>query len=155
MNTDVNAFLSAVREQMNYRQEQVLTSSGDYNEDEKLNRQVVDPGIDLKVHPSHIRMELPEPSTRGTRGIGMSHHQHAACKNPRRFALWQGLTTCRICVSPTSAYPALYADLDDGEEQTKSQSEAFRKDTDLSKKPTQLTPHCSPAPKKPQEWRRT
>jgi conjugal transfer ATP-binding protein TraC len=49
MNIDVNGFLSAVREQMNYRQEQVLTSSGDYNEDEKLNRQVVDPGIDLKV----------------------------------------------------------------------------------------------------------
>lgn len=55
INTDVNAFLSAVREQMNYRQEQVLMSSGDYNEDEKLNRQVVDPGIDLKVHPSHIQ----------------------------------------------------------------------------------------------------
>jgi conjugal transfer ATP-binding protein TraC len=36
------------------------------------------------------------------------------------------------------------------EEQTKSQSEAFRKDTDLSKKRIQLTPHCSPAPKKPQ-----
>jgi conjugal transfer ATP-binding protein TraC len=68
MNTDVNAFLSAVREQMNYRQEQVLMSSGDYNEDEKLNRQVVDPGIDLKVHPSHIRMALPESiDTRGTR----------------------------------------------------------------------------------------
>jgi conjugal transfer ATP-binding protein TraC len=48
MNTDVNAFLSAVREQMNYRQEQVLTSSGDYNEDEKLNRQVVDPGLTLR-----------------------------------------------------------------------------------------------------------
>jgi conjugal transfer ATP-binding protein TraC len=66
---------------MNYRQEQVLTSSGDYNEDEKLNRQVVDPGIDLKVHPSHIRMELPETiDARDTpAGIGMPHHQHAAC----------------------------------------------------------------------------
>lgn len=38
MNTDVNAFLSVMREMMNYREEQVMTSSGDYNEDEKLNR---------------------------------------------------------------------------------------------------------------------
>lgn len=93
MNTDVHAFLSAVREQMNYRQEQVLTSSGDYNEDEKLNRQVVDPGIDLKVHPSHIRMALPETiDARGTRlpasACRIINMQLA--KNPRRFALWQG-----------------------------------------------------------------
>ena len=68
VNVDVNGFLSAVREQMNYRQEQVLTSSGDYNEDEKLNRQVVDQGIGLDVYPSHLRMTLPETiDARGTR----------------------------------------------------------------------------------------
>lgn len=51
-----------MRELMNYRHEQVMMSPGDYNEDELLNRQVVDPAIDLSVHPSHIRIELPEKS---------------------------------------------------------------------------------------------
>jgi conjugal transfer ATP-binding protein TraC len=108
MNTDVNAFLSAVREQMNYRQEQVLTSSGDYNEDEKLNRQVVDPGIDLKVHPSHIRMALPETiDARGTRlpasACRIINMQLAKTRVASRSG--RGLTICRTCAFLTSGYP--------------------------------------------------
>ena len=99
VNVDVNGFLSAVREQMNYRQEQVLTSSGDYNEDEKLNRQVVDQGIGLDVYPSHLRMTLPETiDARGTRlpasACRIINMQLA--KTPKRFALWQGAADAMV-----------------------------------------------------------
>jgi conjugal transfer ATP-binding protein TraC len=83
-------------------------SSGDYNEDEKLNRQVVDPGIDLKVHPSHIRMALPETSTRAGHACRHRHAASSTCSLLKtRVALrsGRGLTICRICASLTSAYP--------------------------------------------------
>lgn len=69
INTDVNGFLSVMREMVNYRHEQVMTSPGDYNEDELLNRQVVDPSIDFEVHPSHLRIELPEKLKRTVHGF--------------------------------------------------------------------------------------
>ena len=161
MNTDVHAFLSAVREQMNYRQEQVLTSSGDYNEDEKLNRQVVDPGIDLKVHPSHIRMALPETiDARGTRlpasACRIINMQLA--KNPRRFALWQGADNLQNLRFPDLGIPCpfMLTWTTALEEQTKSQSEAFRKDQDLSKKANSAYAALFPNTKKAaEEWRRT
>lgn len=81
VNTHINSFLSVMREMMNYRREQVMTSSGDYNEDEKLNRQIVDPGIDVRVRPSYIRVELPESiEDNGARpgGISVSRGQYAA-----------------------------------------------------------------------------
>ena len=160
MNIDVHAFLSAVREVMNYRQEQVLMSSGDYSEDERLNRQVVDPGIDLKVHPSHIRMVLPETiDARGTRlpasACRIINMQLA--KNPRRFALWQGADNLQNLRFPDLGIPCpfMLTWTTELEEQTKSQSEAFRKDTDLSKKANSAYAALFPGTKKAaEEWRR-
>lgn len=161
VNVDVNGFLSAVREQMNYRQEQVLTSSGDYNEDEKLNRQVVDQGIGLDVYPSHLRMTLPETiDARGTRlpasACRIINMQLA--KTPKRFALWQGADNLQNIRFPDLGIPCpfMLTWTTELEEQTKSQSEAFRKDTDLSKKANSAYAALFPGTKRAaEEWRRT
>ena len=161
VNVDVNGFLSAVREQMNYRQEQVLTSSGDYNEDEKLNRQVVDQGIGLDVYPSHLRMTLPETiDARGTRlpasACRIINMQLA--KTPKRFALWQGADNLQNLRFPDLGIPCpfMLTWTTELEEQTKSQSEAFRKDTDLSKKANSAYAALFPGTKRAaEEWRRT
>jgi conjugal transfer ATP-binding protein TraC len=108
--------------------------------------------IDLKVHPSHIRMALPETiDARGTRlpasACRIINMQLA--KNPRRFALWQGADNLQNLRFPDLGIPCpfMLTWTTALEEQTKSQSEAFRKDQDLSKRPTQPTLHCSPTPK--------
>lgn len=160
MNTDVNAFLSAMREMLNYRHDQVMTSSGEYNEDEKLNRQVVDPSIDVRVRPSHIRLELPESIDAGgtrlpastCRVINMQLN-----KNPRRFALWQGADNLQNLRFPDLGIPCPFmltwtAEL---EEQTATQNEALRKDMDLSKKAASAYGQLFPGTKRAaDEWRR-
>ncbi|WP_312775339.1 conjugative transfer relaxase/helicase TraI domain-containing protein [Atlantibacter hermannii] len=161
MNTDVNAFLSVMRELMNYRHEQVMMSSGDYNEDEKLNRQVVDPAIDLRVSPSHIRVELPESiDANGTRLPASACRivNMQLSKNPRRFALWQGADNLQNLRFPDLGIPCpfMLTWTTELEEQTKSQSEAFRKDQDLSKKANSAYAALFPGTKKAaEEWRRT
>jgi conjugal transfer ATP-binding protein TraC len=60
INTTANAFLSLMRELVNFRAEQVTPGSDEWNEVEELNHQVVDPGIDISVTPSYIRLGLPE-----------------------------------------------------------------------------------------------
>lgn len=140
MNTSANAFLSVMRELTNYRHTQVTTASGDWNKEELLNRQVVDQGIDLKVTPSHIQLSLPE----GVNTDTGKHVPASACrivnmqltKNPQRFALWQGADNLQNMRFPDLGIPCPFmltwtVELD---EQTKSQSEALRKDMDLSKK---------------------
>ncbi|EHA6073750.1 type IV secretion system protein TraC [Salmonella enterica] len=161
VNTEVNAFLSVMRELMNYRQEQVMMSSGDYNEDELLNRQVVDPSIDLRVQPSHLRIELPEKiETDGTRLPASACRivNMQLSKNPRRFALWQGADNLQNIRFPDLGIPCpfMLTWTTELEEQTKSQSEAFRKDTDLSKKANSAYGALFPGTKKAaEEWRKT
>ncbi|WP_317474491.1 TraC family protein, partial [Cronobacter sakazakii] len=134
INTGVNEFLSVMRELINYRGEQVMPSSRSYNEDEHLNRQVVDPGIDLKVRPNHIRLALPPEA--GSENNG--EQSETACrivnmqltKNPSRFALWQGADNLQNIRFPDLGIPCPFmltwtVEL---EEQTKSQGEALRKD---------------------------
>lgn len=160
MNTDVNAFLSAMREMLNYRQDQVMTSSGEYNEDEKLNRQVVDPSIDVRVRPSHIRLELPESIDAGGARLPAS-----ACrvinmqlnKNPRRFALWQGADNLQNLRFPDLGIPCpfMLTWTTELEEQTATQNEALRKDMDLSKKAASAYGQLFPGTKRAaDEWRR-
>ncbi|MEJ5069968.1 type IV secretion system protein TraC [Leclercia adecarboxylata] len=160
MNTDVNAFLSAMREMLNYRQDQVMTSSGEYNEDEKLNRQVVDPSIDVRVRPSHIRLELPESMDAGGARLPAS-----ACrvinmqlnKNPRRFALWQGADNLQNLRFPDLGIPCpfMLTWTTELEEQTATQNEALRKDMDLSKKAASAYGQLFPGTKRAaDEWRR-
>lgn len=160
MNTDVNAFLSAMREMLNYRQDQVMTSSGEYNEDEKLNRQVVDPSIDVRVRPSHIRLELPESIDAGgtrlpastCRVINMQLN-----KNPRRFALWQGADNLQNLRFPDLGIPCpfMLTWTTELEEQTATQNEALRKDMDLSKKAASAYGQLFPGTKRAaDEWRR-
>lgn len=160
MNTDVNAFLSTMREMLNYRQDQVMTSSGEYNEDEKLNRQVVDPSIDVRVRPSHIRLELPESIDAGgtrlpastCRVINMQLN-----KNPRRFALWQGADNLQNLRFPDLGIPCpfMLTWTTELEEQTATQNEALRKDMDLSKKAASAYGQLFPGTKRAaDEWRR-
>ncbi|MFZ3621758.1 type IV secretion system protein TraC [Leclercia barmai] len=160
INTDVNAFLSAMREMLNYRQDQVMTSSGEYNEDEKLNRQVVDPSIDVRVRPSHIRLELPESIDAGgtrlpastCRVINMQLN-----KNPRRFALWQGADNLQNLRFPDLGIPCpfMLTWTTELEEQTATQNEALRKDMDLSKKAASAYGQLFPGTKRAaDEWRR-
>ena len=160
MNTDVNAFLSAMREMLNYRQDQVMTSSGEYNEDEKLNRQVVDPSIDVRVRPSHIRLELPESMDAGGARLPAS-----ACrvinmqlnKNPRRFALWRGADNLQNLRFPDLGIPCpfMLTWTTELEEQTATQNEALRKDMDLSKKAASAYGQLFPGTKRAaDEWRR-
>jgi len=161
INTNVNAFLSQMRELMNYRHEQVMMSSDDYNEDEKLNRQVVDRAIDLSVHPSHIRVELPESiEPNGTRLPASACRivNMQLSKNPKRFALWQGADNLQNLRFPDLGIPCpfMLTWTTELEEQTKSQGEAFRKDQDLSKKANSAYAALFPGTKKAaDEWRRT
>lgn len=160
INTGVNEFLSVMRELINYRGTQVMPSSGDYNEEEKLNRQVVDPGIDLKVRPNHIRLALPPEASSENNG----EQSETACrivnmqlsKNPRRFALWQGADNLQNMRFPDLGIPCPFmltwtVEL---EEQTKSQGEALRKDMDLSKKAASAYGQLFPGTKRAaEEWR--
>lgn len=161
INTNVNAFLSQMRELMNYRHEQVMMSSDDYNEDEKLNRQVVDRAIDMSVHPSHIRVELPESiESNGTRLPASACRivNMQLSKNPKRFALWQGADNLQNLRFPDLGIPCpfMLTWTTELEEQTKSQGEAFRKDQDLSKKANSAYAALFPGTKKAaDEWRRT
>ncbi|XES86655.1 type IV secretion system protein TraC (plasmid) [Franconibacter pulveris] len=160
INTGVNEFLSVMRELINYRGEQVMPSSRSYNEDEHLNRQVVDPGIDLKVRPNHIRLALPpEPGSENN-----GEQSETACrivnmqltKNPSRFALWQGADNLQNIRFPDLGIPCPFmltwtVEL---EEQTKSQGEALRKDMDLSKKANSAYGQLFPGTKRAaEEWR--
>lgn len=161
INTDVNAFLSVMREMMNYRQEQVMTSSSDYNEDEQLNRQVVDPAIDVRVRPSHIRVELPESiEPDGTRLPASSCRviNMQMSKNPKRFALWSGADNLQNLRFPDLGIPCpfMLTWTTELEEQTSSQNEALRKDMDLSKKAQSAYGQLFPGTKRQaDEWRRT
>lgn len=160
MNTDVNAFLSVMREMMNYREEQVMTSSGDYNEDEKLNRQVVDPGIDIRVRPSHIRVELPESIEPGGTRLPASVCRvinMQLSKSPKRFALWQGADNLQNLRFPDLGIPCpfMLTWTTELEEQTATQNEALRKDMDLSKKANSAYGQLFPGTKRQaEEWRR-
>lgn len=161
INTDVNAFLSVMREMMNYRQEQVMTSSSDYNEDEQLNRQVVDPAIDVRVRPSHIRVELPESIEQdGTRLPASTCRviNMQMSKNPKRFALWSGADNLQNLRFPDLGIPCpfMLTWTTELEEQTSSQNEALRKDMDLSKKAQSAYGQLFPGTKRQaDEWRRT
>ncbi|WP_313107976.1 MULTISPECIES: type IV secretion system protein TraC [Pseudescherichia] len=163
MNTDINAFLSVMRELTNYRHDQVMPSSPDYNEDELINHQMVDQGIDINVRPTHIRLALPE-------GVGQNatsdREPASACrivnmqlsKNPKRFALWQGADNLQNLRFPDLGIPCPFmltwtVEL---EEQTKSQGEAMRKDMDLSKKANSAYGQLFPGTKRAaEEWRKT
>ena len=161
INTDVNAFLSVMREMMNYREEQVLLSGGDYNEDEEINRQIVDPSIDVRVRPSHIRLALPEKTEAdGTRLPASACRiiNMQLSKNPRRFALWQGADNLQNLRFPDLGIPCpfMLTWTTELEEQTKSQNEALRKDMDLSKKAQSAYGQLFPGTKRAaDEWRRT
>lgn len=143
VNSSVNAFLSQVRELMNYRNAQVMPSDDSWNEEEELHRQVVDPGIDIQVHPAYLRVELP-PDPLAPRRSGEDPASRTACrvvnleltKSPKRFALWQGADNLQNLRFPDLGIPCPFVlswcvEL---EEQTRSQSESFRKDMDLQKK---------------------
>ncbi|MBN3262959.1 type IV secretion system protein TraC [Pectobacterium brasiliense] len=153
-NSGVGEFLSVMRELINYRESQVMPSSRDYNEEEHLNRQIIDPGIDVKVRPNYIRVELPEAAsgmeTTACRVVNMQ-----LSKNPRKFALWQGADNLQNLRFPDLGIPCPFmltwcVEL---EEQTKSQSEALRKDMDLSKKAQSAYGQLFPGTKRAaEEW---
>ncbi|EJG2388493.1 type IV secretion system protein TraC [Kluyvera ascorbata] len=161
-NCSVSDFLSVMRELTNYRQEQVMPSSNDYNELEELNRQIPDLGIDLKVRPNHVRIELPEyidgndaeskriPAST-CRVVNMQ-----LSKNPTRFALWQNADNLQNLRSPDLGIPCpfMLTWTIEVEEQQKSQGEAFRRDNDLSKKANSAYAQLFPNTKKAAaEWR--
>ncbi|UXY13572.1 type IV secretion system protein TraC (plasmid) [Kosakonia sp. ML.JS2a] len=177
INTTANAFLSLMRELVNYRTAQVMPASNEWNDTEQLNQQVVDQGIDIKVCPSYIRVELPESVTEKTVGKPDSGGDDtpaqtkttripaSSCrvvnmqltKNPTRFALWQGADNLQNLRFPDLGIPCPFmltwtVEL---EEQTKSQGEALRKNMDLSKKANSAYALLFPGVKRQaDEWRR-
>ncbi|MDD7997488.1 type IV secretion system protein TraC [Kosakonia radicincitans] len=173
INTSASDFLSLMRELVNYRSAQVMPASTEWNSVEELNRQVVDQGIDIKVRPSHIRLELPENVTQvpvsfsqeqvsGTKQVRLPA---SACrlvnmqltKSPTRFALWQGADNLQNLRFPDLGIPCPFmltwtVEL---EEQTRSQSEALRKNMDLGKKANSAYALLFPGVKKQaEEWRK-
>ncbi len=163
VNTGVNEFLSVMRELTNYRHAQVMPASPEYNEDELLNRQIVDQGIDVNVRPSYIRLELPEEAGHN---VTTRREPASACrvvnmqlaKNPKRFALWQGADNLQNLRYPDLGIPCpfMLTWTIELEEQTKSQGEAMRKDMDLSKKAASAYGQLFPGTKRAaEEWRRT
>ena len=173
INTTASDFLSLMRELVNYRSAQVMPASGEWNGVEELNRQVVDQGIDIKVRPSHLRLELPENVTQvpvsfsqgqvsGTKQVRLPA---SACrlvnmqltKSPTRFALWQGADNLQNLRFPDLGIPCPFmltwtVEL---EEQTRSQSEALRKNMDLGKKANSAYAMLFPGVKKQaEEWRK-
>jgi conjugal transfer ATP-binding protein TraC len=100
-------------------------------------------------------MTLPETiDARGTRlpasACRIINMQLA--KTPKRFALWQGADNLQNIRFPDLGIPCpfMLTWTTELEEQTKSQSEAFRKDTDLSKKANSAYAALFPVPKEPQ-----
>jgi conjugal transfer ATP-binding protein TraC len=166
LNTTANAFLSLMRELVNFRAEQVTPGSDEWNEVEELNHQVVDPGIDISVTPSYIRLGLPETVVQqplrdeagnlredgATKAISMPASSCRVvnmqlAKNPTRFALWQGADNLQNLRFPDLGIPCPFmltwtVELED---QYKSQGEALRKNMDLVKRQTQPTPFSSRA----------
>lgn len=161
-NCTVNDFLSVMRELTNFREEQVMPSSNSYNELEELHRQIPDPSIDVKVRPNHVRLELPEcidgmyaeskyipPSACRVVNMQLS-------KNPSQFALWQNADNLQNLRFPDLGIPCpfMLTWTIEVEEQQKSQGEAFRKDSDLSKKANGAYGQLFPSTKKAAaEWR--
>lgn len=161
-NSTVGDFLSVMRELTNYREEQVMSSSNSYNELEEINRQIPDPGIDVKVRPNHVRVELPEYMD-GTHASS-KRIPASACrvinmqlsKNPTRFALWQNADNLQNLRFPDLGIPCpfMLTWTVEVEEQTKTQGEAFRRDSDLSKKANSAYAQLFPATKRAAaEWR--
>ncbi|WOZ79941.1 type IV secretion system protein TraC [Kosakonia sacchari] len=162
VNTGPNAFLSVMRELINFRHDQVKPASRDWNEMEYLNRQAVDQGIDIQVRPSHIRLELPENDASSTTA---TREPASVCrivnmqlsKNPQKFALWQGADNLQNLRFPDLGIPCPFmltwtVELED---QKQSQSEALRKDMDLSKKAASSYAALFPGTKRAaDEWRR-
>lgn len=161
-NCTVNDFLSVMRELTNFREEQVMSSSNNYNELEELHRQIPDLGIDLKVRPNYVRVALPEyldgvnakskriPAS-STRVINMQ-----LGKNPTRFALWQNADNLQNLRFPDLGIPCpfMLTWTIEVEDQQKSQGEAFRKDNDLSKKANSAYAQLFPSTRKAAaEWR--
>ncbi|MDU4242121.1 MAG: type IV secretion system protein TraC [Bifidobacterium longum] len=175
INTTANAFLSLMRELVNFRAEQVTPGSDEWNEVEELNHQVVDPGIDISVTPSYIRLGLPETvvqqplrdeagNLREDGATQAIHMPASSCrvvnmqlaKNPTRFALWQGADNLQNLRFPDLGIPCPFmltwtVELED---QYKSQGEALRKNMDLGKKANSAYAILFPGVKRQaEEWR--
>lgn len=160
-NSTVGDFLSVMRELTNYREAQVMPASHHYNELEEINRQIPDPGIDVKVRPNHIRLELPEYMD-GTHA-GSKRIPASSCrvinmqlsKNPNRFALWQNADNLQNLRFPDLGIPCpfMLTWTVEVEDQTKTQGEAFRRDADLSKKAASAYAQLFPGTKRAAaEW---
>lgn len=157
----IGDFLSVMRELTNYREEQVMPASKGYNELEEINRQIPDPGIDVKVRPNHVRLELPEYmdgthaeskriAASSCRVINMQ-----LSKNPTRFALWQNADNLQNLRFPDLGIPCpfMLTWTIEVEDQTKTQGEAFRRDADLSKKAASAYAQLFPGTKRAAaEW---
>lgn len=157
----IGDFLSVMRELTNYREGQVMPASKSYNELEEINRQIPDPGIDVKVRPNHVRLELPEYmdgthaeskriAASSCRVINMQ-----LSKNPTRFALWQNADNLQNLRFPDLGIPCpfMLTWTIEVEDQTKTQGEAFRRDADLSKKAASAYAQLFPGTKRAAaEW---
>ncbi|MFK3662759.1 type IV secretion system protein TraC [Scandinavium sp. NPDC088450] len=163
-NTTITDFLSVMRELTNYREEQVMSSSPGYNEFEEINRQVPDAGIDVKVRPNYIRLELPEYTDGNHAESRAKRIPASACrvinmqlnKPPTRFALWQNADNLQNLRFPDLGIPCpfMLTWTVEVEEQTKVQGEAFRRDTDLSKKANSAYAQLFPGTRRAAaEWR--
>ena len=143
LRTTVPAFLSVMREQLNYRPGQVMRSSEDWNTDEELHRQCIDTGTEMEVHPTYLRLTTarqpgdrnlggdPDARTDSTRVVSMQ-----LAKAPRQFALWQTADNLQNVRYPDLGIPCPFVISWTVclEEQTRSQNMAFHKEQDLAKK---------------------
>ncbi|MCT6592986.1 type IV secretion system protein TraC [Pantoea dispersa] len=157
------AFLSVVREQLNYRQGQVVSSSRHWNGDQELHRQCVDPSTELEVHPGYLRLttarqredrtlgEEGESDVTSTRIVSLQ-----MTKTPLQFALWQASDNLQNMRFPDLGIPCpfILSWTVCVEDQVKSQNAAFSKEQDLGKKAGTSYAKLFPGTERAyQEWR--
>lgn len=133
----INEFLSVIRELTNYRPTQTNAYSSDYNQHEEINRQCVDLGYELHVEPNHLKLRLNHELGNASGEQEKTRIIHLQLtKNPRRFALWQTPDNYQnVCYQEMGIpCPFVVTWCVEVEDQVSSQSEALKKDMDLSKK---------------------
>ncbi len=156
-------FLSVVREQLNYRPGQVTTSNKQWNSDQELHRQCVDPSTELEVHPGFLRLTTalqPEDRTldkSDTDGVARTRIVSLQLtRTPAKFALWQASDNLQNMRFPDLGIPCpfILSWTVCVEDQVKSQNSAFSKEQDLGKKAGTSYAKLFPGTERAyQEWR--
>lgn len=130
---NINLFCSLMREIVNFEYGRLSEYSDEYQEDQYLKKQVVDPSTRYLIKHNYIEISTNNKNGESKKTRSVSMHLDA---NPAEHYLWQNGNIIADLMNPDRgiSYPFILTMTISTDEQTKSAGEANGKYWDLSKK---------------------